>query len=74
MTDRGIYIKRCKRCNQELPANYVSHRGVCYDCARLAILRAHRQIRARKGEIYERYRRNRLAALERMRESKKASE
>jgi len=58
--------KRCRQCGR--PSERLSRRGLCPRCSYARMSSAIRQLRDRKGPVYERWRTRMRAFLERLRE------
>ena len=53
----------CRSCGLLLPARQLSNRGLCAKCAMKRVMETFRQLQAHSGWIWEKWRRNYLAAM-----------
>ena len=53
----------CRGCGDSLPARQLSNRGLCAKCAMKRVMETFRQLQAHRGWIWEKWRRNYLAAM-----------
>ncbi len=59
--------KACKVCGKLYPTWMISRRGLCPDCSARMIRLAIRQLKMRRGPIYERWRKGMKLALSKRR-------
>lgn len=53
----------CRVCGNEFPTGQLSNRGLCQRCATCRVLNTIAQLQLRKGWIWEKWKRNYMAAM-----------
>jgi len=56
-------VEYCRACGLEFFPDRLSNRGLCEDCAKGRLLEAINMLQAKRGFIWEKWRRNYIAAM-----------